>query len=505
MTLKRNILSNYVGQIYGTLIGIVMVPLYLKYMGTEAYGLVGFYAMVQAWFQLLDMGLTLTIARETARYSGGTGEALHLRQLLRALEGIFFSIALLGCVGMMAGSAAIAESWLKVQQLPMQEVQHAVMLMAIVVALRWISGLYRGAISGFERLVWLNSFNIIIATLHFVFVIPFFIFVGTSPTDFFSYQVIISIIEVVALVIKTYQLLPALGEQVRLTWSWQPIRGILKFSISIAFAGLIWVMVTQADKLILSKLLPLTDYAYFTLAVLVAGGVVIISSPISGALLPRMTKLHAENNEAGMVRLYCNATQIVGMIAIPITFVFAVFAEQVLWVWTGNAEIARSTAPVLALYSLGYGLLALCAFPYYLQYAIGDLKLHLIGSVFFIILLIPVLIVATDAYGVIGAGYAWLWANAVYFLLWVPWVHKKLVTGLHARWLRDVLTIFVFSLGGLALSYVAFGGGGAWPQSRLSMSFRIVAVSAILFTAAAMGSSWVRDKITALWRTRYTV
>ena len=71
MSLKHNILSNYVSQIYVTVIGIVMVPLYLKYMGAEAYGLVGFFAMLQAWFQLLDMGLTPTMSRETARYRGG--------------------------------------------------------------------------------------------------------------------------------------------------------------------------------------------------------------------------------------------------------------------------------------------------------------------------------------------------------------------------------------------------------------------------------------------------
>ena len=33
-----------------------MVPLYVRYMGVEAYGLVGFYAMLQGWFMLLDMG-----------------------------------------------------------------------------------------------------------------------------------------------------------------------------------------------------------------------------------------------------------------------------------------------------------------------------------------------------------------------------------------------------------------------------------------------------------------
>ena len=66
MSLKKNLVANYISQIYVSVIGIVMVPLYLKHMGAEAYGLVGFFAMLQAWFNLLDMGLSPTMARETA-------------------------------------------------------------------------------------------------------------------------------------------------------------------------------------------------------------------------------------------------------------------------------------------------------------------------------------------------------------------------------------------------------------------------------------------------------
>ena len=36
MSIKRNILANYVGQLYATLIGILLVPLYVTYMGVEA-------------------------------------------------------------------------------------------------------------------------------------------------------------------------------------------------------------------------------------------------------------------------------------------------------------------------------------------------------------------------------------------------------------------------------------------------------------------------------------
>ena len=84
MSLRRNILANYVSQLYVTAAGIVMVPLYIQYMGADAFGLVGFFTMLQAWFNLLDMGLTPTMARESARYRGGGISLLDYRRLARA-------------------------------------------------------------------------------------------------------------------------------------------------------------------------------------------------------------------------------------------------------------------------------------------------------------------------------------------------------------------------------------------------------------------------------------
>ena len=46
---------------------------------------------------------------------------------------------------------------MKIETLPLAQVQLALQLMAVGVALRWMSGLYRGCISGSERLVWLGG------------------------------------------------------------------------------------------------------------------------------------------------------------------------------------------------------------------------------------------------------------------------------------------------------------------------------------------------------------
>ncbi|WP_136799760.1 oligosaccharide flippase family protein [Desulfosediminicola ganghwensis] len=489
MSLKRNIFANYVGQIYATLIGILMVPMYVKYMGTEAYGLVGFYSMLQVWFQLLDMGLTPTMARETARFNGGAIDGISLRRLLRALEGIFIGVAFFGAAGVMLCSSYVANSWLNVQNLPLAEVQSAIMLMAVIVALRWVCGLYRGAINGFERMVWLNGFNIIIATMRFALVIPFLVYVGASPTYFFSYQLVLAVVEVVILLLQAYRLMPKIGKSEKISWECRPLRKVLRFSLTIAFTSSAWVFITQTDKLLLSGLIPLSDYAFFTLAVLVASGITVISGPISGALLPRMTKLNAEGDESGLIRLYRNATQLVAVIAVPAALVLACFAENVLWAWTGNAEIAQKAAPVLTLYALGNGILVLVAFPYYLQFAKGDLKLHLIGNAWFVALFIPSLYYAARKFGMIGAGYAWLLANLLPFIVWLPVVHRRFVNGLHIQWLLYDVS---FIVGPPIIVVYLFAQLIVWPEERLFVVVYIIGISLVLSAVAAISSSCIR-------------
>jgi O-antigen/teichoic acid export membrane protein len=500
---KRNILASYASQIYVMLIGIVILPMYIRYMGAEAYGLVGFFAMLQMWFQLLDLGLAPTMARETARFNGGATDALSYRRLIRALQAIYLVTAVAGGGAIFAAAGWIAGHWLRAQTLPLSEVKFAVQMMALCVAMRWMAGLYRSAISGSERLVWLGGYNAWIATLRFVGVLPVLMLVGASPTVFFTYQFLVAITEVTGLAAKVHRLLPAIPAGRGLGWSFAPLKPVLTFSLTIAFTSSAWVLVTQTDKLVLSKLLSLANYGYFTLAVLVASAVMQTTGPITAALIPRMARLEAEGNHEELIRLYRNATQLVGMIAMPIAFTLAAYAEPVIWAWTGDKAAAQSAAPILQLYAIGYAFLALSSFPSHLQVAKGDLKLHLVGNVVFIVLLVPSLIVATMQFGGVGAGYAWLISHIIYFLAWVPLVHRRFVPGLHRTWLsRDVLPFIAVSSLTAFLPYA----------TNLNFSNRFSAIAVpfslglIALATTASASSAVRvqfQKITSLkfvWR-----
>lgn len=459
-------------------------------MGAEAYGLIGFFTMLQAWFNLLDLGLTPTIARETARFHGKAISALAYRQLFRALSIIFLSIALIGGLFLYSCSDLIASRWLKITSLPISEVNLALQIMAITVALRWLCGLYRGVVTGFERLVWLSGFNVVIATLRFVTVFFSMFYYGYTVEVFFFHQLIVAFIEVVGLYLMSLRLLPLKKHlSSPIGCSIQPVKPVLKFALTIAFTSSVWVLVTQADKLILSGILPLDEYGYFTLAVLVASGILMLTGPVSNAIMPRMAKLYAEGKRSELIRLYRNSTQLVSVIAGSASIVIAFLSEPLLYVWTGDRDIAKNTAPILTLYVLGYGVLAIAAFPYYLQYAIGNLRYHLIGNVIIVVCLIPAVIFAAQKYGGVGAGWVWLSINTVYLLTWVAYVHHKLEPGLHWKWIvEDVVKIYI----PVSFSTYMFVNFLPYSGSRTTAFIFIVVISLAAIFISTISSSYAR-------------
>jgi O-antigen/teichoic acid export membrane protein len=257
----------------------------------------------------------------------------------------------------------------------------------------------------------------------------------------------------------------------------------------------VWVIVTQTDKLVLSRILPLAEYGYFTLAVLVASGVMVISGPVSGAIMPRMAKLEAEGQHASVIRVYRQATQLVAVIAGAASITVALCAEPLLWAWTGDRGLAHHAAPVLVLYALGNGILAVSAFPYYLQYAKGDLSLHAIGNAGFVVLLIPAIIWAASRFGGIGAGYVWLGMNLLSFVAWLPLVHERFEKGLNAKW-------YVDDIGSICLP-AALAGYGLWrvmPRSEdRGIQLLLVGCTGLCVLAVgAFASSEGRGRVRAL-------
>lgn len=138
---------------------LAFIPLYIKYLGVEAYGLIGLFALMQTLSRLLDMGMAPTLGREMARFSGGSSSTESILDLLRSIEMLVAVIALLIILGVGLGSSSIASSWLQSEILSSQVVARAIVIMGLVLALRFVESVYRSAIVGLQRQVLFNWVN----------------------------------------------------------------------------------------------------------------------------------------------------------------------------------------------------------------------------------------------------------------------------------------------------------------------------------------------------------
>lgn len=430
--LKRNLIANYMGQGWTALMGLAFIPLYIKYLGIEAYGLIGLFAVLQAWLILLDMGMSPALNREMALFTAGTHSATSIRDLLRSIELIELPIALLLALGIWAASGWLASDWLRAEKLPMETVAQAFAVMGVVTALRFIEGIYRSAIVGLQRQVLYNLVNSALATLRGLGAVGILIWVSPTIQAFFFWQGLVSILTLAILAMATYRALPTAERAGR--FSIPALRGISKFAGGMMGITLLAILLTQVDKILLSKLLPLGDYGYYTLAATVAGALYMLISPITQAWFPRLSELYAANNQVELTNKFHQGAQLVSVFMGSAAMVMIFFAEPLLQLWTRNAELARRSSHLLSILALGTLLNGLMWVPYQTQLAYGWTSLTVKVNVVFVVLIVPAILWATPRYGAEGAAWVWVSLNTGYVLIGIHFMFRKILTQEKWRW-----------------------------------------------------------------------
>lgn len=450
----RNTALNYAGQAYVLLVGILIMPFYLGHLGAEAYGLIGFFAVMQAWLLLLDAGLSPSLVRAVAHQQGTLASDRSTGRLLRSFEIIFLPMALLCCIAIYLSSPWIALQWLNAQTLKPQTLIHCISLMGLIIALRLYATLYKSGIQGLEQHAWLNAANIIIATLRYFGGLLLVSTYSQDPEDFFEFQVLVGLIETLLFAARAYQQMPT--PRLLTGFDWQLVKPIIPFAASMTLTSVLWIVLTQMDKVLLSDLLPLDQYGYFSLVALITTGIMMLANPLVQALLPRLTVLVAEGRNAEMQTLLLAANRFTCTLLFPLAALIGLHGKYLIYAWTGDWVAAQWSQQILCWYSLGSAIMAVSAFQFYLQYAYGQMRLHIWYSVISAIVTVPVMYLAIHYQGAYGAALAWFLLRVVSFAIWPMIVHRKLAPGIHGQWLRDILRISAMTAVGLALSEPLF-------------------------------------------------
>ncbi len=447
--IRKNLIANFGGQGSRALMALVFVPFYVRILGVEAYGLIGLYASLLIALGLFDAGMRPTLAREMARFTGGAMNADEIRTLLRSVELPLFTVALAIALLMAAAAPWLAQHWVHPEHLQRGAIAHAFAVMGFVAALQIVESAYDSCLAGLQRQVLQNAIITAMAALRGFGALAV-LWAWPTVQAFFLWQAAVALLSLTLLGLAVYRSLPPAAAPVR--FSLPALLSVRRYALGMFAIVLVAVLLTQMDKFLLSRLVPLGELGRYTIAAAVAGAIGFVAGPVGNAYYPRMTELVARGETADLAAIFHQATKLTALLTGTAAAMCLLFGERLLSLWLHDPALGASAAPLLALLALGGMFNSLSAVPYLLQLAHGNTGTTLRLNLVILALFLPLLVIMVQASGALGAAQSWAAMTLCSMVAIAMLTFRRYLTAEGRRWwLGDVLPMLAVVFGAAAI------------------------------------------------------
>jgi len=411
MSLRKYTTWNLIGAFSPLLVGLISIPYLMSTLGLEAFGLLTIIWALIGYFSLFDFGLGRALTQQISvmRKAGSNNEIAR-----RIKAGLFF-VTLTGVVGgliLALLSPMLSQSWLNISDSLKRSAELSFFIASIGIPLTTITTGLRGVLEAYEDFKAVNILKVILGILNFAF--PVFSVIHYGPVLEYA---VASLVLARAITIVFYFVL--MNRRVSNHWlnkkfEYSDIKALWQFGAWMTVSNVVGPLMVTADRFVISSVLGAAVVVYYTVPFDALIRMLIIPSALTAAIFPRVTALISVDL-SGAQRLYSKALAIVVAVFAPIMLIIAVSSHFWLSVWLG-ADLADKSWAVTTVLAMGVFFNGMAQIPHSVIQAKGNARLtaliHLVELLFYI----PLLIVAINYFGMIGAAVVWVLRAIVDFI-----------------------------------------------------------------------------------------
>ncbi len=446
-SLRWNFAGNVAGRLWLGLLNLGSVPVFVHLLGPEAFGLVALVNTLQPLLALLDFGLAGTVNREVATLRSREARA-DVADVVRTLELVYWTVAFAIGLGMVGLSGWIAHSWLAEQALSPADVQFAIVLGGIALAARWPVALYTGVLQGLERQVLQNGVLIAAATTRIALTLMALLFVSRTVYCFLITQAVANTLEAILTGSVARRLANAGGTG---KFSLDVVRRIWRFAVGFNLVGTFGMLLSATPQVLISKLLPLVELTYYSVAGTATGALQVIYIAANVSLFPRIAGCWRRQDSLEIRRLYLLGLRMTIYLCMGPALLLIFFPSEIITLWTRSPDLTQHVRDVLPILAIGVMANAAVAAPLIILLASGHTRLPLLVNIISFPVMVAGCYLATRAFGILGAAGCWVAWNSICFPVYAQQCFKQVFGGEA----RPVLW-------GLPFRVLLIGTGVAW-------------------------------------------
>jgi len=470
--LSKNIIYNLVGQGLLLFLSFVAVKYIFKQLGEDALGIIYFtFTMNALLCAVLEMGICSTTVREvSARFES---EPNYIRDLIRTFSLFYWGIYALFGVTIFFLAPVLVEKWINLKTMDPATAIYVLRILGIASLVALPKSLYVSLFRGLQRMEFNNFIDVVTSGLQQFGTILILALGGNL------YHVVYWFAACYGLRIITYSAVSFRFFPLRALipgYSSGVIKRNLGFASRMMSISIMATIHTQADKLIISKLLPIGVFGYYGVAYGNVSKGTLVTSAISQAAYPSFSAIFKAGDRTGLMSQYQKLQDLLCFGIVPL-FAAIPFTLLPLFSYLLNEQAARILLLPTTLLCVGFYMNGTVNIPYIFSLAVGKPGIVVRQNFYALFVVLPVTVLLIYYFGLTGAGLSWVFYHLFYYSYAVPRMCRECMEIPVWKWYLHVLKIFIL----VSLTY-----GSAWAIVEFTGTYSIPCLALTYLVASIL-------------------
>ncbi len=443
---------------------------------------------------VLELGVSATTVREVSRHFDS--EPAYTKALIQTASFVYWAMGLVIVAAIFVGAPVLVNNWINLTSIDAGTAATMIRIMSLSTMVVLPRALYASLFRGRQRMGVNNTIDVVTAIGQQLGIVVL-LKLGGGPFTFASWISASALIAVFAYVVVAARM-----------FGWQAlwprfdlavIKRNLRFATLMMSNSLLALVHTSADKVIVSKLLPVADFGFYGFASATVGRAGFVTASITQAAFPSLSSLFESGNRPELLRQYRKLQDLVCFSTLPV-FAAICFAALPVYTYLFNPSVARYLLLPTVLIALGSAMNGTLNTPYVMSLAMGKPQIAARANVVALFVVLPVTVALIASFGIVGAAASWVFYHVFLYAYMLPMFCRECLEMSPWQWYAHALRAFGLAFVAYGLSWLVIAVPGSF--SVLALALAYVAGSA-LFAAGAyflIGPD-LRDTVINLRRT----
>lgn len=432
----RNVIWNFAGTTLPLIAGLVAIPILVRSLGVDRFGVLSIAWMAIGYFSLFDLGLGRALTHLVAEHLGGERES-DIPELAGAGLLLMLLLGILAALIVIAFSPWLLRNVLHVHDSLYSDALDSFYLLAMSVPLVIVSTGIRGILEGYHRFDLSNRVRIPLGVFTFLgpmLTLPF----SKNLAPAVAMLVLVRLVSMVVFINYCGKVVPELFKKMRLQHRY--IRSLLGFGGWMTISNVVGPLMVYLDRFLIGMVLSVAAVSYYTVPYDLATRLWVIPTSLVGVMFPAASATFFSDHSRTVV-LYEKTATYCFILLFPIVLAIVAFGKEGLALWL-DANFASQSVFVLEYLSMAVFINCFGQIAFGLIQAGGradiTAKFHLLELPVYLAMLWWLL----KSYGINGVAIAWLVRVIIdavvlfgYVVILIPEAKKltyKLVVGIFA-------------------------------------------------------------------------